>query len=154
MILILVFVSLIHHERRVTWPRPSAELEKFAFRNTCLGRISPEKLGSGHIAGDKLVVVIPGLVEEFPELFVAAGVVLGVGDVEVGEPAQLPIDVALLHQLGVVGHARAFDLVDLVGVELLARLAQSVLRLPLGLIEVFLKSRLLTLKNWWFALLN
>ena len=66
-------------------------------------------------------------------------VVFGALDVEVGDPAEFTVEVALTGDLGVVGHSRSFDLVHLVGVQFSLGLDELELGLSGLLVEELLE---------------
>ena len=66
----------------------------------------------------ELVVIILGPVEELAVRWVHLVIVLGELHVEIGNPAELTVDVTLLRQLCVVWHSSALHLVLLIWVEL------------------------------------
>ena len=101
-------------------------------------RVLSKELLIGHGLVVELVVVVFGIVEELPVGGIQLVVVLGIFNVEVGDPAQLTVDVPLFRHLGVVWHPGAFHLVLLIRVQLslgcdqgwffvLARLAEELL---------------------------
>ena len=61
-------------------------------------------------------------------------------DIEVGDPAELAVDVSFFGEARVVGHARAFDFVLLIGVQLAVRLQQDVVLVPEVLPKVLLQT--------------
>ena len=81
-----------------------------------------EKLLVGEGCVVELVVIVLGPVEELTVGGVHLVVVLRELDVEVGDPAELAVDVTLLGQLGVVWHARTLHVVFLIGVQLTLRM--------------------------------
>ena len=86
----------------------------------------------------KLFVVVLGAIEELSERRVHLVIVLGVLDVEVGDPAELAVNISLLGQLGVVGHARSLHFVLFVGIQLALRVQQDSLLVLEVFVEVLL----------------
>lgn len=74
-------------------------------------------------------MIIHWLVKVLTGLFVQLRVVLGHFDVEVGDPTQLPVYIALARELRVVRHASSFALILLEGVDLSLRFDQPILLL-------------------------
>ena len=79
-------------------------------------------------------------IEELTVAIMTVFVVLGLLDVEVGNPAKLTENVPLLANFCVVGHPSSLYFVLFVGVKLATRLLCDVLLLPEGFIEIFLKN--------------
>lgn len=101
-------------------------------------RVLSKELLIGHGLVVELVVVVLGIVEELPVSGIQLVVVLGIFNVEVGDPAQLTVDVPLFCHLGVVWHPGSFHFILLIRVQLslgcdqgllfvLARLAEELL---------------------------
>ena len=65
--------------------------------------------------------VVLGVIEEFTVVGVAVVVVLGLLDIEVGDPTQLTKNISFETHLGVLRDAGALDVVLFVGVKLSAR---------------------------------
>ena len=80
--------------------------------------ILSEELRVGHRRVVELVVIVLGAVEKLSVAGVQLVVILRELDVEVVDPAEFAVDVAVLGELRVVRHARALHLVLIVGVQL------------------------------------
>ena len=100
-----------------------------------------EELLVGQRCVVELVVIVLGTVEELTVSGVHLVVVLRELHVEVGDPAELTVDVALLGELGVVGHARALHIVLFIGIQLALRVEQHLLLVLEVLVEVLLRKR-------------
>ena len=104
----------------------------------CFGSILPEELIVGHRRVIESVMVVLGAVEELTIRWVQLVIVLGAFDIEVADPAQLPIDVSLLRKLGIVWHPGSLDFVLIVGVQLPLRVVHDVILVTIVFPKVLL----------------
>ena len=79
-------------------------------------RILAVKVRAGHVRGVELTVVVARTVEELSVGRIDKAIVLGALHRVEFVPGELAVDVTLLVDFGVLGHASAFDLVCLIGV--------------------------------------
>ena len=84
-------------------------------------------------------MVVLGAVEVLTIGRVQSIIVLGALDVEVSNPAELPIDVPLLRKFCIVWHPRSLDFVLIIWVELSLRMVHDVILVPELFAEVLLK---------------
>ena len=84
--------------------------------NGALWRILSEELIVGHGCRIKATMVVNWTIKCLTESWVQVFIVLANLHVKVRYPAQFAIDVALIAQLSVFGHARAFDFILVVRV--------------------------------------
>lgn len=78
-----------------------------------------KELGGSHIRVVVDHMVVAGNVKEFLLSRMQAVIVLGVGDIEIGNPPQLSIDISVFVDLCVVWHAGAFDCVHVIRIHCL-----------------------------------
>ena len=95
---------------------PRRSRRHLALGYAAMRSVSTEEITCCHVSRNVLVVVVAWLVEKLSVLIVITIVILGIGHIEVGQPAQFPVDVPLLHQLGVLWLPGAFYVVYVVGV--------------------------------------
>jgi len=100
------------------------------------GGVLPEEFRVGHGRIIEGHVVVHGAVEILSVRMVPLIVVLGALHVEVGDPSQLAVNVPVFRNFRVVGHARALELVHLVGVGFALGLDQHGLLLLELLVEI------------------
>ena len=84
-------------------------------------------------------MVVLGAVEVLAIGRVQFIIVLGALDVEVSNPAELPIDVPLLRKFCIVWHPGSLDFVLIVWIELSLRMVHDVILVPEVFAEVLLK---------------
>ena len=85
-------------------------------------------------------MVVLGAVEVLTIGRVQSIIVLGALDVEVSNPAELPIDVPLLRKFCIVWHPGSLDFVLIVWVKLSLRMVHNVILIPEVFAEVLLKN--------------
>ena len=84
-------------------------------------------------------MIVFGSIKELTVRRMHLVVILGELDVKIGDPAKLAVNVTLLAQFGVIGHAGALDLVLFVGIELALRMQHNILSILEVLVEVLLE---------------
>jgi len=78
-------------------------------------RVSHRRVVKGHM-------VVHGSIKVFPVCCMSGIIVFGALNVEVGDPAELSIDIAVLGNSRIIRHPRSFDLIHLVRIWLSLRL--------------------------------
>ena len=94
-----------------------------------------EELLVGHLCVVELLRVVDGYIKELTVRRVQLVIVLTEANIEVAHPAELTVDIPLLCQFRVLGHASAFHLVLFIGVKLSLHWKDHLL--PIG--EVFVE---------------
>ena len=141
---VVVRGSLGEEGRRALGVLRVERLEMGAFvqpRYRVFGRILAVKVRAGHVSRVELPVIVARSVKELSVGRIDEAIVLGALHRVVPVPGELAVDVSLLVNFGVLGHASALHLVCLVRVELTLRGYQRLV--PIA--EIFIKILLVVL---------